>query len=134
MQCNQGWCTTGVQGGTLCLLNSSAHHNGTTAIVGGAQLYINVETSVAGFVIAEIIHHGAPVEGMELNQADQIKGNSVGAVASWGRGTLSSLSKLAGQQVEVRMVMMDAKLFSLRLACAVAPAASRTRRGAMDLG
>ena len=60
----------------------------------------------------------AEASGMGLEQADQIKGNSVAAVASWGGGTLASLSKLAGQQVQVRVAMMDAKLFSVRLVCA----------------
>ena len=131
MECNQGWCTTGDQGGTLCLLNSSAHQNETT-VVGGVQLLLNVETSVAGFVAAEIMQQGAPVAGMELDQADQIKGNSVAAVASWGGGTLASLSKLAGQQVQVRVAMTDAKLFSLRLACAAPIASARMGRDVND--
>jgi hypothetical protein len=51
--------------------------------------------------------------------ADQLKGSATNAVASWGGGAVASLSALAGKEVALKVAMADAKLFSLRLGCAV---------------
>ena len=64
------------------------------------QLKLNVETSVVGFVTAEVQQGGGAVKGMELASSDQIKGSSVLAVASWSDGQLSSLYKLAGGAID----------------------------------
>ncbi len=38
------------------------------------------------------------------------------AVVSWDGGTLALLSKLAGHQVQLWVVLVDGKLFAIRLA------------------
>lgn len=68
--------------------------------------------------MVEVQQAGKTVVGMELSASDPTKGNTVAAVASWGRGALASLSKLAGKQVKIRVAMTDASLYSVRLACA----------------
>ena len=47
-------------------------------------------------------------------------GNALAAAASWQGGALASLSALEGHKVSFRVAMADAKLFSLKLACASA--------------
>ena len=110
-------CATGNPGGVIC------HHSGTptnnaTRLVGGVQLLLNVETSVAGYIAVEVLTRGAEVEGMAFADADVVKGSAVRAVASWGEGSLATLSLLAGQTIQLRVAMADAKLFALRLSCA----------------
>lgn len=82
------------------------------------QLLLNAETSVVGFVVVEVLRGGVPVPGMHAADCDAVKGSSVRAVGSWGKGALRTLSHLAGQEVQLRVVMADAKLFAIRLACA----------------
>jgi hypothetical protein len=53
-----------------------------------------------------------------LGEADALKGNAIAAVASWNGGQQSSLSSWAGKMVSFKVAMADARLFSLRLACA----------------
>ena len=94
----------------------------TTKVDGGVQLYLNLETSVVGYVAVEIRDHdsGRPVAGYELEAADRLKGAAVSAVASWQGGRLASLSALAGKKVSLHVAMADAKLYSVRMGCAAA--------------
>ena len=78
------------------------------------QLFVNMETSVVGFVAIEVLD----TPGFTLAAADPLKGSATGAVASWGGGMRASLSSLAGREVTLRVTLTDAKLFSLRLGCA----------------
>ena len=93
------------------------------AVVGGVQLLVNVETSVAGYAVVAVLPSGSggsATEQFSLAASDLIKGSAVSAVASWGGGALASLSSLAGQKVQLQVAMADARLFSLKLACAAA--------------
>ena len=114
--CKHGFCQTGDLGGMIC--NNTLPPDPTKALVGGAQLMLNVETGVAGFVAVEVLLQGGKAaEGMELEASDPIKGSAINAVASWGKGQLATLAGLAGQSVKLRVTMADAKLFSMQLAC-----------------
>ena len=119
ISCKAGLCETGLPGGVLCKRDSKPLPR--FALTGGVQLLLNVETSVAGFVAVEVQTAGTPVPGMELNASAVTKGSAVSAVASWGSGTLASLSSLAGKQVQIRVAMTDASLYSIRLSCASSP-------------
>ena len=123
MQCLGGYCQSilahkvnGDIKGVLCFRNATTRNR--TVMAGGVQLRLNVETSVVGGVSVEVQYKGKAVQGMDLASSDQIKGNSLGAVASWSNGLLSSLYKLAGQKVQLVVTMNDAKLFSVELGCA----------------
>ena len=122
----RSYCDTGRPGGEICRVAFPPGSNGT-GLAGGVQLRLNVETSVAGFVVVEVLDRkGDPVAGMAAGDADRIKGSAVGAVASWQQGALATLSRLAGQPVQLRVLMADARLFAIRLACAPPPAMPST--------
>lgn len=113
------YCDTGAVGGMICRASEGQNDlANSTALEGGVQLLLNAEMSVVGFVAVEVLQSGKPVTGMSAADCDIMKGNSVSAVASWGNGKLRTLSHLAGQEVQLRVVMADAKLFAIRLACA----------------
>ena len=103
----------------ICHSSFGPNGPGNNALEGGVQLLINTETSVVGFVALEVLQAGLPVAAMSAADSDLIKGSSVRAVGSWGKGSLRTLSHLAGQEVQLRVVMADAKLFAIQLACAV---------------
>lgn len=117
IECLHGFCQTGAVGGVLCFHNGSApqQRNVTT---GGVELLLNLETSVAGFAAVEVQVDGVAVEGMELESSDITKGNAIAAVCSWGAGALGTLSALAGKEVQIRVAITDARVYSLKLACA----------------
>ncbi len=107
---SQRRCASGGDAGdVLCLGN-------VTRLVGGVELLVNMETSVAGFVAVEVLSGGRAIVGFD--RADRLKGNAIAAVASWDEGATASLSALAGTAVSFRVTLADAKLYSLRLACA----------------
>eukprot|EP00039_Didymoeca_costata_P012280 m.176182 g.176182 ORF g.176182 m.176182 type:complete len:592 (-) comp15438_c0_seq14:899-2674(-) len=112
--CKSGVCSTGKTGGVMCRGNAS-----TTQ--GGAELHVNIETSVAGFALFEILHNGSVVPGLHATAANAIKGSSLNAAASWGSDGSTSLSSLAGETVTIQGIMTDAKLFSLSLVCVDPP-------------
>ena len=116
----RSYCDTGAAGGMIChaLFGPNGPSGNNSALEGGVQLLLNVETSVIGFVAVEVLQAGTPVAGMSVVDSDAVKGSSVRAIGSWGKGSLRTLSHLAGQQVQLRVVMADAKLFAIRLACA----------------
>ena len=62
------------------------------ALVGGVQLQLNVETSVAGFVAVEVLDRltGQVVAGMAAEDVDKIKGSAITAVVSWNKGALAT--------------------------------------------
>ena len=114
-----GTCGTGRKGGTLCAANVTK-----TTTTGGAQLFVNMQTSVVGSVAVGVHGDSGPYA---LANANAVVGNSLDAAASWGGGGgrgadaaasfTSSLSALAGQSVAFEVAMRDAKLFSLELRC-----------------
>jgi hypothetical protein len=88
------------------------------------QLFVNMETSVAGFVAIAVVDTASESEsesgsaGYTLTDADKLKGSATNAVASWGGGAVGTLSQFAGKEIALKVAMADAKLFSLRLGCA----------------
>lgn len=97
----------------------SWYHGPLWKLTGGVQLLVNMQTSVAGFVAIELQgENGLALPGYSLDDADNLKGSALNAVASWRNGSLASLSLLAGTNVSLRVVLPSAKLFSLKLACA----------------
>ena len=117
-----GVCASACQGCEMCL----GH---TTIVHGGVELHVNLESSVVGFAAIELVQgckeqgdpsSCEPVPGFELASSDRLRGNAISAVASWLQGGMASLSSLAGQRVAMRVQLADAKLYSLRLACALA--------------
>ena len=113
----KSYCETGRPGGEICHATFGPS-NSSVGLTGGVQLLVNTETGVAGFVVVEVLRDGQAVAGMAAEDADKIKGSAVSAVASWGKGALATLSKLAGQRIQLRVTMADARLFAIRLACA----------------
>ena len=113
----------GICGSTTADLCYAGHSGSTganeTLVTGGVQLFVNMQTSVVGFVAIEVVASGGKPElGYSLANADQLKGSATNAVASWGAGKIASLSHFAGQEIALKVTMADAKLFSLRLGCA----------------
>ena len=99
--------------------------------MGELQLRVNLVTGVAGYVtIAVEAADGLPAPPggtfCGLAQANLLKGNAVAAVASWAPrgaadGSTASLAPWAGRLVSLRVEMVDAKLFSLRIVCVLPP-------------
>ena len=86
---------------------------------GGVQIRLNVETSVVGMALVEVQRAGRAVRGFSAAEADPIKGNVLGAVASWRGGTMASVSGLAagGEAVALKVTLVDAELFAIRVRC-----------------
>ena len=120
----RGVCSTGLPGGDLCVGKPG------NTVTGGVQLLLNVETSVAGYAqVGLTTANGDPIQGFSLAESLRVKGNTVGGAASWGSAAsrVSSVSGLAGQQVNVTVALADAKLYSLRFGCGgAAPPSSGT--------
>jgi hypothetical protein len=113
----------GVCGSTTADLCYTGHSGSTAAnetmVTGGVQLFVNMQTSVVGFVAIEVVANDAKAELVySLAEADLLKGSATNAVASWGGGRVASLSHFAGQEISLKVTVADAKLFSLRLGCA----------------
>ncbi|MFC1526361.1 hypothetical protein ACFL6X_06080 [Candidatus Latescibacterota bacterium] len=81
----------------------------------GGTLHLNVATSVAGTVQAEIQDvSGAPVEGYSLDDCDEIYGDYLDCEVTWaGSGKVGDL---AGQTVRLRFALSDADLYSMQFA------------------
>lgn len=78
----------------------------------GLSLQLNVQTSFPCCVKVELLSEGQPVEGYKLDDADPISGNFIDLICTWnGR---SDVSALAGQPVQMRFVMRDAKLYAFQ--------------------
>ena len=90
---------------------------------GGVRLLVNVITSAAGHIAVGV----EPADGkppptagpFELQHANRIKGNAIAAVASWSAADdrMASLDAWKGRSVRLHVEMVDARLFSLRMAC-----------------
>ncbi|RJP27597.1 MAG: hypothetical protein C4527_13000 [Candidatus Omnitrophota bacterium] len=79
----------------------------------GDALDINYSTSAAGSVQIEIQdRHGNPIPGFALSQADEMIGDQIERIVSWG-GKFD-VSALAVQPIRLRFVMKDADIFSVQ--------------------
>lgn len=79
----------------------------------GDRLEVNVSTAGAGQLQVELQNaDGNPITGYELESCDSIKGDFISQIVTWNKK--SDLSKLSGTKVQVRFVMKEADLYSLR--------------------
>ena len=79
----------------------------------GDQLSLNAATSAAGSIRVEIqTDEGNPIPGFTLEECKIFVGDSLEHVVIWDNG--NDLSRLQGQPIRLRFVMMDADLFALR--------------------
>lgn len=86
----------------------------TRALVfNGKELEINYSTSAAGQMLVELQDAaGEPVPGYTLEDCEPIYGDHISRVVKWKNG--ADVSALAGQPVQLRFVMEDADLYSLK--------------------
>ena len=78
-------------------------------------------TGVGGALYVELLDADAvqrPLAGFALGDVTGVRGNFVSKTIRWSGGT--SLSKLAGSTVALRVYMTDAKLYSATFTCATA--------------
>jgi hypothetical protein len=79
----------------------------------GSGLSINYSTSAAGSVWVEIQDaDGKPIAGFTREDADEIIGDEIERVVTWGGS--ADVSGLAGRAVRLRFVMKDADVYALR--------------------
>ncbi len=79
----------------------------------GRRLKLNVQTSVAGSVKLELLGKKRKrIPGYTLGKSDAIKGNFIDKTVSWNGN--EDVSALAGEPVQIRFVMRDAKLFAFQ--------------------
>lgn len=92
-----------------------------TTCDGVLRLRVNFVSSVAGYVLVglELPDESSKQNlqtGFRVSDANKLVGNSVNAVAKW-RGNTTSIDDLAGMTVMVRVAMVDARLFSVKMTC-----------------
>jgi len=79
----------------------------------GRELEINYATSAVGSLRVELLDEaGEPIEGFTEADSREIIGDQIERVVAWSGGT--DVSSLAGQTVQLRVVLKDADLFSFR--------------------
>ncbi|MEX0936842.1 MAG: hypothetical protein WDZ59_03205 [Pirellulales bacterium] len=79
----------------------------------GRALEVNYATSAAGGIQIEIQDaEGAPTEGYRLEESDLLYGDHISHTVPW-KGS-SDVGELAGQPVQLRFVMNEADLYSIR--------------------
>ena len=91
----------------------------------GVRLLVNVITSAAGHIAVGVEPADGkppPTDGpFELQHANRIKGNAIAALATWDWSAaddrMASLEAWKGRTVRLHVEMVDARLFSLRMAC-----------------
>lgn len=83
-------------------------------VFSGKSLFLNYETSAAGYVRVEIQDQaGKPIAGYAVgNLKEDLRGNQRAQMVQWGRST--DLSSLAGRSIRLRFVMREADLYSVR--------------------
>ena len=78
-------------------------------------LVVNAKTSVAGFVqVGVLAANASSHEEYRLCNSDPLRGNMLNATASWGGG---SVRALPGGTIQLEVVLVAAKLFSLQFVC-----------------
>ena len=87
-------------------------------------LVVNAKTSVAGFVqvgvLAAASSNASRYENYRLCNSDPLRGNMLSATASWRGGSVRALhveSTTASEAVQLEVVVVAAKLFSLQFVC-----------------
>ncbi len=79
----------------------------------GDQLALNADTSAGGAIRVQVQDEcGEPIEGYGLSQADEVNGNSVRLVVTWGGRP--NVGELAGRVVRLRFLMNGCKLYSFQ--------------------
>lgn len=79
----------------------------------GKELQLNIDAGGLSSVKVEIRDSaGKPISGFTLAEADAMNADSVRAVASW-KGS-KDVSSLAGQTIQLRFAMTDAKLYAFQ--------------------
>lgn len=92
----------------------------------GSELELNYSTSGAGRIRVELRDEaGVPLPGFTLEDCKPLQGDAIAGVVQWSEGT--DLSRLAGQPVQVRFVMNEADVYSLRFP-AIRPGKGRPHR------
>ena len=79
----------------------------------GSQLEINYSTSGAGEIRVEIQNaEGDPITGFTADDCDPIKGDTIAQTVTFQKD--SDVSSLAGQAIQLRFIMKEADLYSLK--------------------
>ncbi len=79
----------------------------------GKELSLNVATSAAGYVKVEALNEdGAVIEGFSADECDLIYGDTLDRRVSWNGS--SDMSVLSGQPIQLRFVMKEADIYSLK--------------------
>ena len=78
----------------------------------GSSLELNVEASIAGYVMVELLQDGKPIEGYTWKDSDVIEGNEIDKTVTWnGRADVSALQ---GRLIQIRFEMRNAKLYAFQ--------------------
>jgi hypothetical protein len=83
----------------------------------GDTLSLNFETSAAGSIRLELQdQHGNPISGYELETFPPLWGDHIDHVVTWTANPRwgTSLKKLEGTPIRLRVVLRDADLYSLQ--------------------
>ena len=82
-------------------------------IFAGGSLRLNYSTSAAGSIRVEVRDDtGSPLAGLSLDRCDEMFGDEIERVVSWGGK--SDLSGLVGRPVRLRFAMRDADVWAMR--------------------
>ena len=95
----------------------------TTAGATAPRISVNFQTSVVGSVKIEVMPSSAAAPaahaGLGMADADPLVGSAVDAVATWGgRATTALPTAMEGKTVILRVEMIDAQLYAIRIECA----------------
>ena len=89
---------------------------------GHLVLAVNAKTSVAGFVQIGFVSHANTTDTRyRLCNSDPLRGNFLAATASWGGGSARTLPTGGGHSVQLEVILVAAKLFSLQFKCTAPP-------------
>ena len=98
---------------------------------GRLVLAVNAKTSVAGFVQIGFANESASdFARYRLCNSDPLRGNFLSATASWGGGSVRTLPMGDGQSVQLEVILVAAKLFSLQFKCLAPEPALKADAGA----
>ena len=79
----------------------------------GKRLVLNFATSAPGFVCVEVQDaDGKTIAGYSAKDCNEMIGNYIERAVSWGGG--SDVSSLVGRAIQLKFVMKDANLYSLK--------------------
>jgi hypothetical protein len=93
----------------------------------GERLQLNADTSAGGAIRVQLEDEsGDPLAGYDMSQADEVNGNSVRHIVSWGGRP--HVGELAGRVVRLRFLMNGCKLYSFQFVGSGQSAPSAARR------